>query len=157
MVPLHSCVLSMMLLQQQSRLNLLCRGSAWKHRWALDTSAWIPRAPGIYQRTAEVDSISQDMFVTSPSLSLRCLATIATVTDCSLHGDPRKMISLAEGNARTQRGVIPKSCGNAVPAQMFKCRVWGHKDSEEQRQKDKVAGEGKQFQGSCVCAIDATV
>ncbi len=76
---LHACVLSMML-QQQFKLNLSCCGSAWKHRWALDTSAQGPWGPGIYQRTAEVDSILQDMFLTSPPLPLRCLATIATVT-----------------------------------------------------------------------------
>ena len=45
MAPLHSCVLSMML-QQQFRLNLSCCGSAWEHRWALDTSAQGPRGPG---------------------------------------------------------------------------------------------------------------
>lgn len=56
MVSLQSCVLSEMF-QQQFRLNLSCRGSAWKYRWASDTSARVPKAPGIYQRAAEVDSI----------------------------------------------------------------------------------------------------
>lgn len=100
MVSIHFCVLSMML-QQLFKLNLSCRGSAWKHRWALDTSVRVPKAPRIYQRTAEADSILRDMFLTSPPLPQRCLATIATVTGSCLHGDPRETIPLAEHNART--------------------------------------------------------
>lgn len=100
MLYLHSCVVSVML-QQQFRLNLSCCGSAWKHRWALDTSARVPKAPRIYQRIAEVDSISRDMLLTSSALPSHCLATIATVMGSCLHGDPRETIPLADYNART--------------------------------------------------------